>query len=413
MRYAIKRHFNQIYNDQLFRNAFYILLDTFFGSLLGLIFWILSARLYSPETIGIITTVISVQYIIIRLSLLGFDTSTVRYLPKSKNKSAILGNAFLVTGSLTLVFSIIYILFFNHGPTALLLNNSLFGAIFVVSTLFYMFFLLVESVFLSYRKTHLTLLKNAASNIIKILLSLLLVVLGAAGLFFSWTIALAFPVIIVASVYGIPALKIHFQELKNMAAFGFSNYLASGFSASYRSILQVVIAFSMGVVASAHFFLMYTAVSILYFVSDGFAQSLFVEGSYSNKKLFRLIVRGVLYSIAAIIPLVLVYLIFWQRILLLFGEEYLSIPFNAFAILVLSAIPCIFYHIYISVLRIRKKNMKLVLINFIFFSTVITGSMALLGFGLVGISAAVLIGYVSTNIFAITDIALKWKKKNN
>ena len=75
-------------NDPLFRNAYFLMLSSITSAGSGYLFWLIVARFYSVEEIGLASAIISASSLIsIMLSLLGFDISLVRFLPERNDKS--------------------------------------------------------------------------------------------------------------------------------------------------------------------------------------------------------------------------------------------------------------------------------------------------------------------------------------
>ena len=75
--------------DPLYKNSFFILLTMVISGLFGFIFWIIAAKFYSQEEVGISTALISAVTLISILSYLGLDQSIIRFFPEG-NKLKIL-----------------------------------------------------------------------------------------------------------------------------------------------------------------------------------------------------------------------------------------------------------------------------------------------------------------------------------
>ena len=56
-------------------------------SVLGFLFWLSVAHLYTPEQIGSASALIAATTLLGNASLLGMEYSLIRFLPKSKNQS--------------------------------------------------------------------------------------------------------------------------------------------------------------------------------------------------------------------------------------------------------------------------------------------------------------------------------------
>jgi len=63
------------------------MLSTGVMAVFGFFFWVINARLYSAEQVGIGTTLISIMTLISSFSILGLGNGLIRYLPTSERKN--------------------------------------------------------------------------------------------------------------------------------------------------------------------------------------------------------------------------------------------------------------------------------------------------------------------------------------
>jgi len=80
------KFYNYLANDSLHRNSIYLMLGTGVMAVFVFFFWVINARLYSAEQVGIGTTLISIMTLISSFSILGLENGLIRYLPKSERK---------------------------------------------------------------------------------------------------------------------------------------------------------------------------------------------------------------------------------------------------------------------------------------------------------------------------------------
>jgi len=72
----------QYIKDPLFRNSLFIILASALGGAFGFIFWVLAAKIYPKEDVGIATALISSLSLVILLSRFGLNQSLVRFFPE-------------------------------------------------------------------------------------------------------------------------------------------------------------------------------------------------------------------------------------------------------------------------------------------------------------------------------------------
>lgn len=79
----LKRILSQV-RDPLYKNSFFIMLSSITNAGFGFFFWMIAARLYSAEDVGIATALWSSLTLILLLSRLGFDFSLIRFFPERR-----------------------------------------------------------------------------------------------------------------------------------------------------------------------------------------------------------------------------------------------------------------------------------------------------------------------------------------
>ena len=172
--------------DPLYRNSLYLLTNNVFSSVIAFFFWIVAARLFSTEEIGIASVLISSAGVILMLSYLGFDYSIIRFFP-IKDKSEVFSTSVIVSTTFAIVFGSIFIIGIDvFSPNLIVLGHYEYGIIF----LFYIILTLVTTytghVFIALRKGGFFFLQNLLIQILKIFFIFILVSWGAIGIFGSF-----------------------------------------------------------------------------------------------------------------------------------------------------------------------------------------------------------------------------------
>src|SRR3989344_5952251 len=106
----LKKIYSHVMADSLYRNSLYLMSSIAITAAFGFIFWILNARLFSANDIGVATTIISGTALITQFSLLGLKNGLLRFLPQSKTKNKKINTASNIVAIVTLILSFTYIL---------------------------------------------------------------------------------------------------------------------------------------------------------------------------------------------------------------------------------------------------------------------------------------------------------------
>ena len=130
---TIPRNFKEIkthLKDPLYKNSFFILLTLITSGLFGFLFWILAAKFYSQEEVGISTALISAVSLISVLSYLGLDQSIIRFFPNG-NKLNILITTTILIFITSMIFGSIFVLGINIWSPKLSIIKYYFFPFFV------------------------------------------------------------------------------------------------------------------------------------------------------------------------------------------------------------------------------------------------------------------------------------------
>src|SRR5437660_4712179 len=155
--------YKHILTDPLYRNSLFNMASTFILGGLGFVFWIIIARLYKPENVGIATTLISLMTLLSSFTILGLNVSLNRYLPKSPNKNDLINSSFVIVMLVSLLVCVIFLLGVPiFSPQLVFLRSSLFYIIsFTLFVIFCSWNILVESIFMAFISAGNILIKNS------------------------------------------------------------------------------------------------------------------------------------------------------------------------------------------------------------------------------------------------------------
>jgi O-antigen/teichoic acid export membrane protein len=405
----MKRLYNKIMNDSLYRNSIYLMLSTAVMSLFGFVFWMVNARLFTETEVGLATTIISVVSLITTFSLLGLNAGLIRYLPKSERKNEKINTCFTLVGVVSIIVSAIFILGMSKfSPRLLFIKDSiLLSGLFIISMVLGSFSSLIESLFIAYRNTKYTLLKNTIFSALKVIFPFVLVSLGVWGIFGSWMIG-AFAGVVVSFFVLIkkfsykPRLVFHDSIIRKIGKYSFSNYVAGFIGGLPTLLLPILITNSIHPETTAYYYMAMMIAGALFVIPQATSNSLFAEGSHneSEKSLNKHIKKSAKIIALLMIPAIIIIIFFGRYILLLLGKSYSDEGYMLLNLLAISGVFVAINNVFSSIFRVQKK-MKQIIIR----STI--GAILLLGlsywfinndFGLMGIGYAWIIGNGITSI---------------
>jgi O-antigen/teichoic acid export membrane protein len=378
------------------------MMSTVVGSVLGFVFWMAVARLYTPDEIGLATALISAANLLVVFSLLGFNFGILRFLPNEEDKQGMINSCLTVTFLFSILLSAIFILSIDIWSPALLFirENIIFLLFFVVFVFTTAFTQLQWSVFVALRSAKFSFIHNITLSVLKLIFVLYLVAFGVFGIFSSWAIAACIALIVstffltpkrVHPYLPIPTIKR--KIIKDMFHISSGNYIAENFGAIPNSVLPLMIINVLNPEMNAYFFMALAISNILITVPVAVNSSLFVEGSYAPEQFRNNVITAIKFTFLLIVPMILGIFIFGDKLLLLFGKAYSENGFYVLCILVLSVIPFTINKVYFTIKNIQLKVKPIIYLNvLISILTIAISYVLMIKLGLIGAAIGYTLG---------------------
>jgi O-antigen/teichoic acid export membrane protein len=351
------------------------MLSTAVMAAFGFVFWLVNARFYSAEQIGLATTLISVASFITNFSMLGFNNSLVRFLPTSNNKNEKINTGFTLIIIATVILSLGFIIGLPYfSPRLMFLREHIvFEILFVLFMVFASLNSIVDTVFVAYRSSVYVLIKNTLWSILKLSLPLFFIYLGAWGIFSSISIATIvaalFSVLVLVKKFAYrPGLRVSREVVKKLGTYSTGNYIAGIIGGLPTMILPVMITNRLGPEMAAYYYMPMMIANLLYIIPQATARSFFAEGSYSESNLRSYYTSYVRINILLLVPAAILLYSFGYQILSLFGLRYATGGYGLLKLLLITSILIVINSLGTAILNINRRISKLVFINLLFAS---------------------------------------------
>ena len=315
-------------NDSLFRNAALLMSSTAIMSVLGFVFWLFIAHLYTPSQIGIASALISITTLLSNLSLLGLNAGLIRFLPRSKNQSSDINAAMLMVGGVTLLAATLYVLAAGLlGANLGLLTSNLHKIAFIFLMTTVSLNSLTDAVFIANRRAEFHTAAYAVLGLVKLSLPLFLIPLGSLGIFSAYMIAmiasLAFSLFLIVRwcdyhFYTAP----NWNLIKQIRAYATHNYLGVVFGGLASQLLPIQIVHRLGSAQAAYFSMAWMMANLLYVIPSAASQSLLAESSFNPAKKVQHIKHTSKILALMLVPAVTVSILIAPYLLSVFGPNY-------------------------------------------------------------------------------------------
>ena len=389
----------RLHEDSLLRNSFYIILGTAVLAGFGFLFWLFSARLVSPESIGIATTFVSVMNMIAVLSLIGFDAAFVRFLSRAEDKNAQLNTGIILVAGASSVLGALFVLVvpFLSPQLAFIQNEPLLALLFILFCVFCAINILTDAIFLAYRETRFTFVINTILSIIKVALPFFFAPFGAFGIFAAAAAAqgvgcfLSIAVLMRTFDYR-PRFAVDREILKRIRQYSTHNYIAGVLNMAPMTVLPLLIINRLGPASAAYYYIVMMIGGLLYVIPQAITRSLFAEGSHDADTLSAQTAKAIRTIAFLLTPAVVVLLAAGDQILGVFGADYATGGLVFLYLIALSGFVVGLNSLLGMLLRIKRDVHALVAVNLFYACAVIGLSFFLLPRGLPGIGMALVVG---------------------
>ncbi len=395
-----RKRLQLLHKEPLYRNALFKMLSMAFVSGSGFFFWMLAARFYSDREVGLATSVISVITFIMNVSILGLNYSVIRFLPKSKQKNQLLSSSFFAIGLAAVVSAVVFLLFLPFfSPRLLFVREHVWILVlFIIFALTVSIDFQMESVFMALRAGKYIFIKNLLVSVMKIVLPIFFVALGASGLFIAWALSLSSALLIAFFVLVkqfrfrlVPSFKR--IKLAQLVSFSLSNYLVGLLGIAPSVVLPLLITNTINPETTAYFYIAFMIANLLYVIPYATTQSLFAEGSYSEASFLTSVKKALKMIVTLLVPAIVALLLLGRYILLVFGKSYSTEGMQFLQILALAGIPIAINYLGLTYLNVRRQMRALLVINLIGTSSILILSYLLHTYALTGIGLAWLGGH--------------------
>ena len=408
----VGRGWDQV-KGSLYRNAIFIMLTSVISSGLGFFFWLVIGNAYDKNDVGSAIVLFQTLGFIGTLGSLGIGVGLIRYLPETKDQTALVNAGLTISGVVTFVLGLAFlaILPLVLPNLAFVLQFPLYIATVLVATVALGLAPTLDSTSIAARRAELQTWRNTIFAFLKIPLALGVVAFlpGRAGVFLSLSLAFGVSVVVLGvwllprAVPGYrPRPEFRIERVRPILRFSLGNYVAIVISAA-GSLLPTPLIYDVlgpiqGPPNAAYFYIALIVASLLYIIPGSAFTSFYAEASQKNMDRRRGERDAILLSVGLLIPAIAAMWFFSGPMLRLFGDPaYADQAVTPLRILSFASIPVFINGILGTRVRVRKRTLPLIISATI--ATVITlglGSVLLQNpdLGIDGLAYAYVLGQV-------------------
>jgi O-antigen/teichoic acid export membrane protein/tetratricopeptide (TPR) repeat protein len=340
--------------NPLYRTGYALVGNTIGTTVVGFVYWVIAAHLYSPEAVGRCSALVSALIVVSFLAQLDLQTTLARFLPQAgRSAGRFIAYSYGVTSVTAVAAGVAFVIVLPrlNSHWQFLRTSGSLDIIFVIAVVVWGIFALEDAALTGLHRAVVVPIENSIYGTAKLLLLLVMAsLLPSIGIFIAWLIPL---VLVVPAVNwlifrryarareAVAASALRAREIIHFAAI---DYIGMVFSEGYGYVLPLLVLSILGPAANGSFFVAWTIASGLELVAFNFGTSLLVEGVRAPSRIAEL-TRGVLARCALVtISGAAVLALGRHLILRIFGSAYVD---NASMLLVLLGVATIPYSLVI------------------------------------------------------------------
>ncbi|MFN8052396.1 MAG: oligosaccharide flippase family protein [Acidimicrobiales bacterium] len=363
--------------DPLRRDSYALILGSALTSVIGVVFWVAAARLYSERDLGVASTLIATMGFLANLATLGLRNGLIRFLPTSRSGTErLIHGSFLACGLTAAVAAVVFLV---GQPVwgkqlGMLRDNLGVEVFFVVATVAWVIFVLQDSVLTGVHLATWVPVENAAYSLTKLALLVVLASFPRWGLFVAWTVpAVAF--LVPVNVMMLRRIRASASAVKEQAAdpppmreivrFAAGDHTASFLWLAATELLTLVVLSGGGAAASAYYYLSFTIAYSLYLVTANVSSAFVVAASSRPDEEATLTRNAVVQAARLVVPSALAGCVVAPWVLRVFGPGYERHSVTLLRLLLLSAIPQIVVGLSIGRARVHQRVSSVIVINLV------------------------------------------------
>lgn len=390
----------------LMRNSFFLMLSSIVVAGVGFLFWVVVARSFSTEAVGLATTLLSASSLISLFGLGGFDTVFVRFLARASDKSKMINTGLLVSALLSAAIALAFALLtpLIAPDMSFVHSNLLYLLLFVMFTVFTTWNTTLNAVFIAHRKGQYVLIANIIFSAVKLGLPFM-VTSNDPMLIFS-IVGIAQAVYVCAGLWIAvrklgyrPRLQMSRSVIRDTYRYGTATYASNLFNLLPDFVLPILVLNMLGAHSAAYFYIAFTIANFLYTAIFTTTQATLAEASHDEEAYAAHLRRGVSIVAALLVPGIIGVLLLAPYVLAIFGSDYRENAVALINILTVSSVAVALYSIlgtYFKATHQLKAIMTMTGVNSA--AIVILALVLTQPFGLAGVGWAWLLGSVASVI---------------
>ncbi len=333
--------------DGIRRNSTLLILSQLVSAGSLFLFWILNARLFPADLVGLATAFVSFGVLVATFTNLGLPNTIIRFLPRSQRRGGLFTAALSLVALSSLTGGVLALLLVPHvvPKLAFIRNSSGLTALLLLLVVGMAIIALLDGTLVSLRKGEYIFLKAVLTNLPRLVLPFAVVAAGVRGMTGVYVgtllIGICFVLfMIIGRLLASESLRPTLGEVTKHKVYAASNYLGGMFGVLPVTVVPIIVLSVLGPAPAAYFFMPIMIAALLSLICNSISQALISECSQTDDRAEyrRLFGKALRHQYQLLLPLVLILLLLAWPILRIYGPAYAREGFVPLLILIISGL---------------------------------------------------------------------------
>jgi O-antigen/teichoic acid export membrane protein/aminoglycoside phosphotransferase len=376
----------------IYREGYALVLSAGVAAALGFVYWIVAARTYSVDVVGLNSAAISTMMLVSGIAQLNLISALLRFVPGAGVATRrLIGWSYAISAVAAVLVALAFLAGVRRWAPSLasISSDPMFALWFAAAAIVWCIFNLQDAAFTGLRRSIWVPVDNTLFGVVKIgLLVAFAMVSPRLGIFASWTLGallcvLALNALLVGRLVPEHARKAptdggELPSARQIGRFVGADYVGGLSWLVAITVMPIIVTQELGAAQNAYYSLAWVMATPLYLVSASTASSLVVALVNEQSRFREYTQRVFVQTSRLVVPAALVLALAAPLFLRLFGTDYAQRGTTALRLMALSAVPAMVIALYMGVWRAEKRLSLLVWVRCVVYGAVMLLSVVLL-----------------------------------
>lgn len=406
-------------SDRLIHSATALLISNGTGAVLGVVFWVVAARLYSPKDYGYGAAEVSAMLLLASLAQLNLPIVFPRFLyPAGARAGKLLRAGYAASIAAALAVAMLFLVFLHHN---FIKPGTLPAVFFLVAVPLWVVFSIQDAALIGLRSTFWVPVENTSFSIMKILLLPVLVTVWARqGVFLSYAAPVVLCIAAISAYLFAKALPAHLRWAAGRVALPGRRAIARMMSGewlagiayiSLATMPTLLVAYELGATATAHFQVPWMAGTSIDFALYYVATAVISEASARAGDAAAIMRRAVRFTAWLLLPASVVLALCGRYLLEIEGAQYAARGTLLLQLLA-AALPLLGVNVvYITFARLARRVRRIIAMPVAGSFLILAGSAVLLPhLGITAVGVAFLGGQGAVALVTLPSVVRQYRR---